>query len=115
MENNKGVQNETKKETVVENPNIKIVPLKSPIEIDGTFFSEIKLDFGNMTGADVLQIDAELKAEDHFEGFNSVHNQHVLLKLASKASGILPDDLMKLSIVDFTEVTFTARNFLLGL
>lgn len=113
MKDNRDVQNEIKEE--VENPNLKVITLQSPIEIDGTFFNEIQLDFSNMTGADVFQIDAELKTEDHPEGFNSVYNQHVLLKIASKASGILPDDLMKLSIVDFVEVTFTARNFLLGL
>jgi len=113
MKDNQDVQNVIKEE--VENPNIKVITLQSPIEIDGAFFNEIQLDFSKMTGADVLQIDTELKTEDHPEGFNSVYNQHVLLKIASKASGILPDDLMKLSIADFVEVTFTARNFLLGL
>ncbi|EON70398.1 phage tail assembly protein [Lysinibacillus sphaericus] len=99
------------KEAVAENPNVTIVVLKSPIEIDGAFLDEIKLDFGKMTGADVLKIDEELKAEGHTEGFNSVYNQQVLVRIASRASGILSDDLEKLSILDFAEVTFSARNF----
>lgn len=111
MKENTGVQNEVKKEEVVENPNKKVVTLQSPIEIDGALLHEVELNFGKLTGTDVLQIDEELKTEDHPEGFNSIYNQHVLLKIASKASGILPDDLEKLSLKDFVEVQFSARNF----
>ncbi|MEQ6355918.1 phage tail assembly protein [Lysinibacillus sp. M3] len=101
-------------ETTAENPDLKIITLKSPIEIDGALLNEVKLDFGKMTGADLFKIDAELKAEGHMEGFNSVYNQEVLLKVASKASGIIPDDLLRLSFRELVEVTFSARNFFMG-
>lgn len=110
MKENPVVQNETKEE-VVENPNIKIVTLVSPIKIDGALLNEIKLEYGKLTGADVLKIDEELKAEGHPAGFDTIYNQQVLIKIASKASGILTDDLAKLGLVDFAEVTFSARNF----
>ncbi|WP_342442900.1 hypothetical protein MHB65_07080 [Lysinibacillus sp. FSL K6-0075] len=97
---------------VVENPNIKVVTLVSPIEKDdGTFLNEIKLDYGKLTGADMMQIDEEMKVEGHAAGFDSIYNQEVLLRLASKASGILIDDLIRLGLIDFAEVTFSARNF----
>lgn len=97
---------------VVENPNIKVVTLVSPIEKDdGTFLNEIKLDYGKLTGADMMKIDEEMKAEGYAAGFDSIYNQEVLLRLASKASGILIDDLIRLGLIDFAEVTFSARNF----
>lgn len=111
IQENQNIEVKKEKEAVVENPDVKIVSLKRPVNIDGAFLNEVKLEFGKMTGADVLTIDEELKAEGHIEGFNSVHNQQVLLKIASKASGVLPDDLLKLSLYDFAEVTFSARNF----
>lgn len=111
MKENHGIQNETEEKVVVENPDIKVVPLKSPIEIDGALLDAIKLDFGKMTGQDLLRIDEELKAEGYSGGFDSVYNQQVLIKIASKASGILPDDLVRLKLQDFAEVTFSARNF----
>lgn len=103
---------DTQKENVVaENPNVKIITLKSPIEIDGTFLNEIKFEYGKLTGADLLQIDEELKIEGHAAGFDTIYNQQVLVRIASKASGILPDDLARLNLFDFAEVTFSARNF----
>ncbi|MEA0556455.1 phage tail assembly protein [Lysinibacillus irui] len=105
-------QNEVKEEVVVENPNIKVVTLTSPIKKDdGTFLNEIKLDYGKLTGADMMQIDEEMKVEGHAAGFDSIYNQQVCLRLASKASGILIDDLLRLGVSDFAEVTFSARNF----
>lgn len=110
MKDTQVVQIETKEETV-ENPNIKIVTLMSPIEIDGAFLNEIKFDYGGLTGADILRIDEELKVEGHTGGFDSIYNQQVLVRIASKASGILIDDLARLGLADFAEVTFSARNF----
>lgn len=112
MKENTDVQNPTNENVVVvNNPNLKTVTLVSPIEIDGALLNEIKLDYGKLTGADMLKIDEELKAEGRPEGFDSIYNQQVLVRIASKASGLLIDDLARLSIPDFAEVTFSARNF----
>lgn len=109
MKDNQNINKEVEKG--LENPNIKVVTLASPIEIDGTLFNEIKLDYGKLTGADMMQIDEELKVEGHAAGFDSIYNQQVCLRLASKASGFLIDDLLRLGVSDFAEVTFSARNF----
>ncbi|MED3876211.1 phage tail assembly protein [Lysinibacillus capsici] len=112
MKENPDVQNPTNEKVVaVNNPNLKTVTLLSPIEIDGALLNEIKLDYGKLTGADMLKIDEELKAEGRPEGFDSIYNQQVLVRIASKASGLLIDDLARLSLPDFAEVTFSARNF----
>lgn len=111
MKENQDIQNEAKEEVVEKNPNKKVITLTSPIEIDGALLNEIEFNYGKLTGADMLKIDEELKVEGHPEGFNNIHNQQVLVKIASKASGILPDDLVRLGLLDFAEVTFSARNF----
>jgi hypothetical protein len=91
------------------------IKLNKPIKIDEINIEKIDLDLDKLTGEDILKIDLELRTEGHPRGMEDVFNQNVLLKMASKASNILPDDLKKLSAPDFLEVTFSVRNFLLGL
>lgn len=91
------------------------IKLTKPITIDGNKIEKIDLKLENLTGEDILKIDLELRAEGHPRGMDDVFNQNVLLKMASKASCILTDDLKKLSAPDFLELTFSVRNFLLGL
>lgn len=101
-------------ETVVAvavNPNIKEIILEHPKEIDGVLFTCVKLDFTNMTGADVLKVDEELRREGYNLGFNSIYDQRVLLKLAARAAKIIPEDLTKLHVADYMEVVFSTRNF----
>ncbi|MFI2133022.1 phage tail assembly protein [Lysinibacillus fusiformis] len=99
------------KENEVENknPEIIIVPIKRPIEIDGTFLNEVKLDFTEMTGTQILNIDAELRKEG--TSFDDLWNQTVILKLMSRVSGIFEDDLRRLHGADYLEVAFRTRNF----
>lgn len=91
------------------NPEIIIVPIKRPIKIDGTFLNEVELDFTQMTGTQILKIDAELRAVG--TGFDDLWNQTVILKLMSRASGIFEDDLKRLHGADYLEVAFRTRNF----
>ncbi|WP_036126824.1 phage tail assembly protein [Lysinibacillus sphaericus] len=102
------VQGEEHK-TENKNPEIIIVPIKRPIEIDGTFLNEVKLDFTQMTGTQILKIDAELRAKG--TSFDDLFNQTVILKLMSRASGIFEDDLKRLHGADYLEVAFLTRNF----
>lgn len=92
----------------------KTVNLTKPLNIDGKEVNQIELKLGEVTGEEILKIDLELKSEGK-PGFESVYDQGTLLKIASKASGILTDELKKASMVDFLEITFSVRNFLLGL
>lgn len=94
---------------------MQTVVLKKPFKIDGKELKEIKLKLEELTGEDILKVDRELKEEGYARGFDNVLNQIVLLKVASKASGILEDDLKKLSAPDFLELTYTVSNFLAGL
>lgn len=106
------MSNETK-ETTSENVNNDIinVPIKRPIELDGALLSSIKLDFSKMSGADVIQVDEELRREGFNAGFDNIFNHKALLKLASRASGLVPEDLSKLHPADYMEVAFKTRNF----
>lgn len=92
--------------------NIKLI---KPLKLDSGEVKEIDLKLEDLTGSDILKVDLEIRAEGDPRGFDNVYNQKVLLILASKASGILIEDLEKLSAPDFLEVTFTVRNFLMGL
>ncbi|MGE8036825.1 hypothetical protein [Lysinibacillus sp. NPDC093692] len=103
---------ENDKKTKNENPEIKMVKIKRPIDIDGTLLNEVKLDFTTMTGDKILKIDAELRAMG--TGFDDLWNQAVILKLMSRASGIMEDDLRKLHGGDYLEVAFQTRNFFLS-
>jgi hypothetical protein len=91
------------------------IVLVKPITLDEKKIEKINLKLDDLTGEDILKTDLELRAEGHPRGMEDVFNQNVLLKLASKASGMITDDLKKLSAPDFLEVTFSVRNFLLGL
>lgn len=92
-----------------------IITLDKPIKIDEKEIKEINLNLEDLTGADILKVDLEIRSEGHSLGLDNIYNQNALLKIASLAAGIIPDDLKKLSMGDFLEVTFTVRNFLLGL
>lgn len=91
------------------------VKLLKPFNLDGQDVKVINLGLEDLTGSDILRIDLELKEEGHVNGFTNVYDQKVLLKMASKSSGIHTEDLERLPAADFLEVTFTVRNFLLGL
>lgn len=91
------------------------IKLIKPITLDDNKIEKINLKLDDLTGEDILKIDLELRAEGHPRGLDDVMNQNVLLKMASKAAGIIADDLKKLSAPDFLEITFSVRNFLLGL
>lgn len=91
------------------------IKLIKPIKIDEKPVKQLDLDLESLTGEEILKIDSELRMEGHSQGLRDVFDQNVLLKIASKSSGIIPDDLKKLSAPDFLEVTFSVRNFLLGL
>lgn len=91
------------------------VSLIQPLKLEDKEVKTIDLKLEDLTGEDILQTDLEIRASGDPRGFDSIYNQNVLLILASKASGIIADDLKRLSAPDFLEVTFTVRNFLMGL
>ncbi|CDX01301.1 Mu-like prophage FluMu protein gp41 [Desulfitobacterium hafniense] len=93
---------------------MKVKLIKS-LALDGKEIKEIDLKLDELTGEDILKTDLEIRSNGDPRGLDNIYKQDALLLLASKASGIIADDLKKLSAPDFLEVTFTVRNFLMGL
>jgi hypothetical protein len=112
IQNEQTVEKQEEQKVVeTENKSIVTVPVKRPIEIDEVLIDSIKLDFSNLTGADILKVDEELRLEGL--SFNNIYNQRALLSLSSKASKMFPEDLQRLHGADYLEVVFATRNFFL--
>ncbi|MEA0565535.1 hypothetical protein [Lysinibacillus irui] len=105
------VTNQKETNPKVANPNRIIVPIKKPIEINGEIVNELILDFTNLTGKDILNIDTELRMDGRPGGFDSIYNQDAMLKLAARGIGCIPPDLEKLHGADFFELLLQVRNF----
>lgn len=87
------------------------VTLKQPIQIDDKKVEVIHLDLEKLTGADVLEVENELRSQN--VQFN-IYSQATHSAIAAKAANIIPDDLKKLSFADFLEVNGHVQLFLLG-
>lgn len=99
------------KQEVVKQKGKYLIKLDTPLDVNGTEIKEIELNLKDLTGKDIIKMEKELFAEGNQFGFDSFWNQKILIKIASKASGILTDDLINLSAQDFVAVTFVVRNF----
>lgn len=108
-ENN--VTNEKQTNPVVANPGVITMPIKKPIALNGTEVNELVLDFSDLTGKDILNIDSELRMEGRPGGFDSIYNQDALLKLAARGTNSIPEDLEKLHGADFFEMIMQVRSF----
>lgn len=105
------VTNQVENNPKVQNPNIIHVKIKKPIELKGEKVDELVLDFTELTGKDILGIDAELRMEGRAGGFDSIYNQDAMLKLAARGIGCIPLDLEKLHGADFFELLLQVRAF----
>ncbi|MFY0521023.1 phage tail assembly protein [Lysinibacillus sp. UGB7] len=104
---------EKQTEQVVANPEIITMPIKKPIVLNGAEVNELVLDFSNLTGKDILNVDAELRMNGRHSGFDSIYNQDAMLKLAARATNSIPEDLEKLHAMDFFEMVMQVRAFFL--
>lgn len=105
--------NEEQIEQVETNSEIITMPIKSPIVLNGTQVNELVLDFSNLTGADILSVDKEIRMDGRPSGFDSIYNQDALLKLAARGLNCVPDDLKALKGADFFEMLMQVRSFFL--
>jgi hypothetical protein len=87
------------------------VKLTKPVELDGKQVDTINLDLESLTGADVLAVEQELRSQQ--KDFN-ISSQATQVAIAAKAAKMIPDDLHKLGLKDFVEVTATVYLFLIG-
>ncbi|WP_339171072.1 phage tail assembly protein [Anoxybacillus sp. FSL W8-1294] len=88
------------------------VKLTKPIEIDGKKIEVIKLDLEGLTGADILAVERELRANR--TQFN-ILSQETQLAIAARASGVIADELQKLHWSDFLDVTAQVQLFLMNM
>lgn len=113
MKNEQALEEKQEVVTILEetNPNIIKIPIKKPIEINGEKVNELILDFTDLTGKDILNIDTELRMDGHAGGFDSIYNQNAMLKLAARGIGCIPPELEKLHGADFFELLLQVRQF----
>lgn len=91
-----------------------IINLKKPFDFDGKGYSEIRLDFDSLSGADIIG------AERQF--FANGANQSISIKefskefqayIAARAAKLPVEFFFALSVQDFTQVTLKVQNFFL--
>ena len=89
--------------------------LITPIEYEGTTYKELKFDFSNITGADSLNIEAELNAAGVVVISPSYQSPY-LIRLCARACSI-PIDLeliKRFKLRDYLALRNKARNFLMS-
>lgn len=89
------------------------IKLQKPLQLDDKTIHEIELNLEKLTGADMVEADREARMSG-IAGLDPLYTQEGLTIIASKASGIIREDLLKLSAPDFLEVTANVTNFLMG-
>ena len=89
--------------------------LITPIEYEGTTYKELKFDFSNITGADSLNIEAELNAAGVVVISPSYQSPY-LIRLCARACSIPVDlELIKrFKLRDYLALRNKARNFLMS-
>nr|WP_145402959.1 phage tail assembly protein [Paenibacillus xylanexedens] len=93
-----------------------IVKLSRPLTWEDVEYTELKLDFDDLSGDDI--IDAEGEFIDFVAGKRNVlvafKDDHpaYLAVLAAKAAGVHPNFMKKLKAADFMKVTGASKRFL---
>lgn len=86
--------------------------LKKPIKIDGEEKTEIEYDLEELTGADIQQVTTELSKKGIMVTAIEIDsNYHAAL--FAKASGLMLEDLNRLSAKDYAKATTLVRDFFL--
>ena len=89
-----------------------ILKLKKPIKIDGEEKHELEYDFEELTGADVQQVTTELSKKGIMVTTLELDtNYHAAI--FAKASGLMLEDLNRLSAKDYAKATTLVRDFFL--
>ena len=92
------------------------VKLKRPVEVEGERYTELVLDFEELTGEDIEKAELQFNAENP-------QNSIVMVKemskgfaaiIAAKAAGVHVGVIRKLSAADYAKVTMRTTLFLMG-
>lgn len=101
---------------IVEDGMEKKFPLSKPFQFEGQEYTELVLDFENLTGADIEKAEAQYLAE-------SPNNQMTMVKemakgyaaiIASKAAGVHVALIRALPASDYSKITMRTTLFLMG-
>lgn len=96
-----------------------VIKLSRPINWEGSDYSELTLDFDQLSGDDILLIESDfmdfIKGQKNvFVAFKGEHPGYHAVT-AAKAAGVHPNLMKKLSAKDFLKATGAAKDFLNGL
>ena len=86
--------------------------LSKPFEWEGKTYKELKLDFENLIGQDMIDIEDEMAAVGQYALSPEISTSY-LSKLAAKAAGVGSDLIEHLPIRDFGRVKNLSRDFLI--
>ena len=89
--------------------------LITPVEYDGKKYTELKFDFSEITGADSLNIEAELNSQGIVVISPSYQSPYLVRLCARACSEKIDVDLIKrLKLRDYLALRNKARNFLMS-
>lgn len=90
---------------------VEIVKLNQEYNFDGKKYTEIELDFENLTGKELLIAESEFKKRNKGATVKELEDGW-LLTVAEKASGIKYGSLLELKGKDYIKIINAARNFI---
>lgn len=89
-----------------------IIKLRKPITVDGKELTEVKPDFGSLTGADLENVIAEMMVDGKVCVTNETDSRYGA-RVAARACGLSAADIERLDARDYTKLALEARNFLM--
>ena len=104
------------KEEAEKNTAVKFtLKLISPVEYEGKTYKELKFDFSEITGADSLNIEAELNSQGIVVISPSYQSPYLVRLCARACSEKIDVDLLtRLKLRDYLALRNKARNFLMS-
>lgn len=99
-------------ETTEESEGYIVYKLKKPFDFEGQFYTELTLDLDSLTGQDIEDVFNELPSEARVGVIET--NKGFLAAIAAKSAGVHKDFFRYCSAKDYSFITLTVTNFLLG-
>lgn len=115
-EKNEVILNKNQSKEVQEEGLENVIILTRPVTVEDVTYTEITLDFENLTGEDIEKAEMQFNAENP-------QNAIVMVKemakgfaaiVAAKAAGVHVSVIRKLSASDYSKVTMRTTLFLMG-
>jgi len=103
-------------ETLDELPaaGVQVIALKNPVTVNGTTYTEIRLDFDSLTGADMEAIENILVAEGSITPQLKEFSKAYLMQVAARAARVNINDIRAFPINVVTQLTLRAQAFLMN-